>query len=314
MFLNGPDVIKSIRGGLRVSSRARFAVAYWGSGAIERLGLRDLDAKAITVVCDARSGGCDPNELQKLSSLLGDNLRTLDRLHAKIWVFDNSAIVGSSNASSNGLGLEGRDAESLIEANLLTEDPNVVSDLTEWFDANVMARSRPVDSGIISQARRARRQRPPAARYEASLIEEARARSAAIHDRIYVWVHPHEGQDLDKEVARIANLRGIRNLEYWQDVGEEELAHPPGTYVIDFDCSGGGAPKYTGVYQILHEGHVVEFRDGRTSALLCVPARGRVYGQSLGDRREWRKAARMARLSEVTREVWALSEFAKYLQ
>jgi len=65
--------------------RADFAVAYWGKGATERLGLDKIRKKPVRIICDLWSGACNPNELQKLLDR-GFKLRTKDRLHAKVYI------------------------------------------------------------------------------------------------------------------------------------------------------------------------------------------------------------------------------------
>jgi phosphatidylserine/phosphatidylglycerophosphate/cardiolipin synthase-like enzyme len=63
------------------------------------------------------------------------DVRTVDGLHAKVWCFDNSAIIGSSNASTNGFGLEENEIFGNVEANVLIRDEQFVADVRNWFDA-----------------------------------------------------------------------------------------------------------------------------------------------------------------------------------
>ena len=61
-------------------------------------------------------------------------------------------IVGSSNASTNGLRFEGKQAEGNIEANLFTDDASVVSKAISWFDAE-WSDARKVDKVVAEEAR-----------------------------------------------------------------------------------------------------------------------------------------------------------------
>jgi hypothetical protein len=53
----------------------------------------------------------------------------LDNLHAKIYIGENSAIVGSANLTRNGLSIDG-----LQEAAIKTEDPQTRSELLIFFN------------------------------------------------------------------------------------------------------------------------------------------------------------------------------------
>ena len=107
--LGGLAAEREIKNLLSTCSRARLAVAYWGSGAVARLGLDAVDTRTvdIEITCDLRSGACNPKEIDKLIKLFGpDRVRTRDGLHAKAWITDAGCVLGSSNASANGLGHE----------------------------------------------------------------------------------------------------------------------------------------------------------------------------------------------------------------
>ena len=102
-LLTGTDVHREV---VRIMSRTgevMAAVAYWGDGASERTGItRKKSRNKARVICDLLSGACNPAEIDKLMKL-GVQVKTLDRLHAKIWIGGNTVILGSANASKNGL-------------------------------------------------------------------------------------------------------------------------------------------------------------------------------------------------------------------
>ena len=75
------------------------AVAYWGKDATKRTGLAEHPNRAeVRVICDLLSGACNPNEIEELTRI-GVQVKTLDRLHAKVWISGHDVIVGSANAS-----------------------------------------------------------------------------------------------------------------------------------------------------------------------------------------------------------------------
>jgi HKD family nuclease len=61
------------------------AVAFWGGDGLKRLRTAEWKAKKVRVICDARSGACNPQALKDLKKQIGSNLRTNDRLHAKVY-------------------------------------------------------------------------------------------------------------------------------------------------------------------------------------------------------------------------------------
>src|SRR4051794_11288172 len=91
---------------LRESETAKLAIAFWGHGAINKLGLerRELNVEAI---CNLESGSCNPFEVRRLWRLKGVRLKTHPHLHAKVYWTPRRAVLGSSNASANGL-VDGR--------------------------------------------------------------------------------------------------------------------------------------------------------------------------------------------------------------
>lgn len=116
----------------------RMAVAFWGAGAKEFLALgKRSDWK---VICNLAMGGTNPDAIRALQDPVRcseghtTRIRESDRLHAKVFVSDAGAIVGSSNVSANGLGLEGRELTGWIESALFTSDTRIISEARQWFD------------------------------------------------------------------------------------------------------------------------------------------------------------------------------------
>lgn len=83
------------------------AVAFWGRGS-EKIFENNLNGK-IRIVCNLSMGGTNPEIISKFIQSDNIEVKQLDNLHAKVYVGEREAIVSSSNASINGLGLEGDD-------------------------------------------------------------------------------------------------------------------------------------------------------------------------------------------------------------
>ena len=112
----------------------RLAVAYWGAGAINELALSKLpDKKQVRILCDLFSGACNPVEMLKLYKS-GFRFKAVDKLHSKVYCSEAAVIIGSSNASANGLAFGAKDLSDNIEANVFVDDRRFVATIAEWFD------------------------------------------------------------------------------------------------------------------------------------------------------------------------------------
>lgn len=170
-ILTGPEAELQIGRFLGRCERARLAVAYWGAGAVKRLKLKEAAQRSadIQIVCDLLSGGCNPAEVEQLRKALGpEKIRTRDGLHAKAWITDVGCVLGSSNASANGLGQEADETKGLVEANLAYPKPSPedVANWERWFEEQAWTGSKVIDDAMIEEARlrwsrrRAERDRP----------------------------------------------------------------------------------------------------------------------------------------------------------
>ena len=79
---------------------------------------------------------------------LGATVRQIDRLHAKVYIGDQQAVITSANASINGLGLEGNDLAGWIETGV--EVP--AKEALPWFE-NIWKQSLPIFEQDIIDAR-----------------------------------------------------------------------------------------------------------------------------------------------------------------
>lgn len=111
----------------------KIAVSYWGDQALEKTGLQsriNTDPKTVQVLCDLESGSCNPDEIQKLIDA-DVQVNSLKGLHAKVWISENMIVIGSANASSNGLNF---DNDGLREAAVCLTNESFAKTVTNWFD------------------------------------------------------------------------------------------------------------------------------------------------------------------------------------
>lgn len=102
------------------AKRKHVAVAYLGTGATRLLPLRKDDVLVIDMSTDAvKSGQTNPYEAEKYVKK-GVKVYTCSNLHAKIYVFDATLLIGSANVSQHS-------KNNLIEAGLMCRDKAVLT-------------------------------------------------------------------------------------------------------------------------------------------------------------------------------------------
>jgi hypothetical protein len=114
------DIWKSITSAAKRSRKPSFvAVAYFGQGASKLLPLRVNSRLVVDASENAVKGGqTHPADL-KLLQKRGVIIYSVPNLHAKIYVFDDIALIGSANVSNHS-------ARTLIESVIRTTDPGTV--------------------------------------------------------------------------------------------------------------------------------------------------------------------------------------------
>ena len=127
----GPELIKCLKTAMSPDAEICLAVAFWGAGAANRLGL--TQGREARVVCNLSMGGTNPSEIRTLLKR-GINVLQHAKLHAKIGIVGTGlSFVGSSNMSANGLGVEAAELTGWEEANVLFD--HVDQEVRMRFDA-----------------------------------------------------------------------------------------------------------------------------------------------------------------------------------
>lgn len=309
-FLGASDTMTEIKELLASGSLVKAAVSYWGDGAIDSLCIND--SQELTIVCDILSGGCNPVEIRRLIRILGkERVLTYDRLHAKVWLGKNLAIVGSSNASSNGLGFEKAEAASLVEANLVTDSLDVLPMIANWWEEKIRKHAREITESDLRRAQklRERHRRIRPLDLHGDLLTGLQAQPQSYIDRdLYVWVWKHDDTDAwVDEVLEQAQEQFGKDIECWQDV---EDPPPPGSYIVDFN-SDSDPPLLVGIYRVLLDQAVYKSTDG--TLLLCRKVTN-FEGMRLGSKAMWRIAAKAA-LEATEGDKWEgeANDFARFI-
>ena len=129
-FLTDGNIFQAVRRLVNGDEELLAAVAFWGRGAGNQTGISGRAAPT-RILCDLLSGACNPAEIEHLLEN-GVEVKYRPHLHAKVWVNGNEVVVGSANASTNGLGFEA--SASNIEAAIYLRDKKMAGNVRKWFE------------------------------------------------------------------------------------------------------------------------------------------------------------------------------------
>jgi hypothetical protein len=224
-FLDGPAAQKRLVSLINQSSAMRIAVAFWGQPAPETLGLL-ASQKAPQIVCNLKMGGTNPDAIMALQDA-GVNVLQSDQLHAKVYLFDTEAIVGSSNASANGLSLQDDEIGGWHEANISVSETSALAAISDWFDKLPKRKIKPSDL-VAAKELWSRRRRvglvkiPPS---KSTLIDDLRNYPKLFRGRrLFVCTYSEdlssEGEKALKFARKEANSEDSENIEgyEWPDM------------------------------------------------------------------------------------------------
>lgn len=127
-FLSGIQISKKIREICKGDS-VRIATAYWGNNIPEEL--FSVNYSHSRIICDITSGGTNPAALIGLGAPHNKSLRHVRGLHTKIYISSVGCVVGSANASRNGIGIP----PATIEAGIFCTPGEAWGiSAAEWFE------------------------------------------------------------------------------------------------------------------------------------------------------------------------------------
>ena len=146
-FLTGGDLTAAIKSVL-CGNHVRCAVAFWGLRADTLF--PQTKGNQPRIICDVTLGGTSSEALRALGAPRNDLLKHIPGFHAKVYISDRGAVVGSANVSENGVGLDG--PPSLVEAGTL-HGLNELSfgEIEVWFEEN-WKKAEPVDDSAMMLA------------------------------------------------------------------------------------------------------------------------------------------------------------------
>ncbi len=287
-LLREHELAPAFRKALKRAGSGVIAVPFWGKGAVKLLG---LDAgHAIRVICNLDHPGCNPFVIEELCRQKV-RVRTHRRLHAKLYATDAAAIVGSSNASTNGLTVEGKEAQGWIELNVASGEAGFVASVLDEFES--LWSSEETTQVRAVDIKRAKDRRAKLSLIgglfedHLSLFEAVRKTPAAFSD-VYLAVYDDALSKNAKGAlgAFQKNATGLPGSGFeaasiknaW---GYQFRRMPEPAWLIDVSCKGK-APKYVGTARSLGIRIAVNDGDANPENDLVPALRGAIVvgGQS----------------------------------
>lgn len=241
-WLTGPALSKRIRTVVGAPN-VRCAVAFWGSDAVEELfGTEVLERNDVQIVCDLSMGATNPGTLEALGAPDNPRLRHMQGLHAKLYHSDAGMIVGSANASANGIGFM-EEAAGLTEAAVFQEvDSAPWRAALKWFNGLAKDAS-PISAKALDYAEERWRLRSKAGRNAArrskgqqiSLLQALKDEPEIFEDIHFAFSDtPYLREDMDKAdaVAREAGFEPDRKVYDYFDSLKRETEHWPLRFIL----------------------------------------------------------------------------------
>lgn len=271
-FVDGAGLVKLLLGEASRNTKVDLAVAFWGAGAVENLGLSDDNR--IRIVCNLAHGATNPAEIRKLQAL-GAEVRQLEDLHAKIGVVGELSFLGSSNMSANGLGSEGARA-SWREANIVYSKPR--EEIVKLFDEYWRA-AKEITETDLDRAETLWRQRQKAgatinARKSGvnlvEMIRKAPAELDALNVRMVVYepiTNKNDKEKLDQVEKQVQDeYQGSINNKldvYWD--WESLTTEAADAYLVEYEWPAKSRPIQNGELRRRNVQVLPDFeRDGET--------------------------------------------------
>ena len=93
-ILTDGEILPAVREIVSETGDIDVAVAFWGSGAEVETGIAAKLNGCVRIVCDASSGCCNPETIEKIAKLPNVKGKSLDGLHAKSMGFKQKDQCG----------------------------------------------------------------------------------------------------------------------------------------------------------------------------------------------------------------------------
>jgi hypothetical protein len=271
-FISGENNTNEIRRLFQNRNELYCAVAFWGEEAINIL--NQSSCKSIKIICNLESGATNPKVVEYVHNQKKKEIeiRTLPKLHAKVFFNDESVLVGSTNVSTNGLSYEDDEIKGWLEASVVTNDKSIQTQTKKWFD-DIWGKSKVIDKKMLEDARivwkynRSNRMTAIRSTSNKSILEALRTTPFSIKDRpIYITINTEDFSEA--AMNTMENLPEFKEglVEAW-----EGWKPPENSYFIDMSIFDG-IFSYNGLYET-RETELVKVENSKSCLYVCRPVK-----------------------------------------
>lgn len=234
-------------------------VAFWGRGAERLFGSMDhkISSGKVKIVCNLTMGGTNPKVIADLREKHIE-IRHNPNLHAKVLWTDKGVIVGSANASANGLSLEGSDQDGWLEAVIFTDSGSKIKKIKKYVQKIFDEKSSKISKQDMKDAwARWKRRRPiPSPNKDLNFVEALKQGNFTDRqNRIYVVVDTegHEDtvlQDIQEKAENLQeqdpswNEMDLDAWSNWNGIPREE-------YIVNYFKGPRGGVYFEGIWKTL---------------------------------------------------------------
>lgn len=273
VLLTKEIISKKLLSILNNSKEVKCAVAFWGEGSQNLF--ETVRHKNIQIICNLTTGGTNPGPIKAIQDM-GIEIKQANTLHAKIFYTDQGCIIGSANASANGLTLQGNELEGWIEACyfIAPEKESEMTVVKEWFESLYTSSSKiePADLALAKEIwnnRRSQRpfrsqQRPfrsPQSFFE--LIQNGELVDRDIYIAITSEEPTKEAKNTFDKALKIIDIKKLDFYENWSEL-------KPKMKLVDIFYGPRGGIKFNGYFEILDFDTIPFISDGENSHItLC---------------------------------------------
>ena len=223
----------------------------------------------IRIVCNLTSGGTNPRVIEKLLSK-GFGVKHSSILHSKVYWTNRGVVVGSANASANGLSLESAEQDGWLEAAIHSNRPADIEAVGNYVD-EIWNASDEVTEQDLENAKKKWKNRRPFPPQKAGIDFINALRNGMFTDRENTVFFVIDVREVNKDVVDDINaganelqeqyreLHG-RNLDAWvdwTDIPREE-------YIVGFWRGGPRSLSFTQIWKTLPENCDRDGLDGST--------------------------------------------------
>ena len=260
-FLDSRNAItEKIRESFENAREIRCIVAFWGNGALDMFdGLGKECLRGLRIVCNLTMGGTNPRVIEEMLDR-EIAVRHSPTLHSKVYWTDKGVVVGSANASANGLSLESAAQEGWLESALYSNHRRIIEEVGRYID-EMWRKSNEIEPKDLKEARKNWRRRRPVSPPNDEIGFFDALKRGMFTDRdtpVYIGMDVDSAMEYQEDVVTQAQemqeqdveLRH-RNLGAWVWVGDCRI--PPGTYVISFFRGPRRGIRFTKAWKTLPE-------------------------------------------------------------